>query len=206
MATIKVVQGDDASFRAMTYGYDRHPGTINYIQNSINDVVRHSNILTNYASEFFSNAAATSESLIGERAILLAKASLARVNNIFVQNDIHYIGSMEEIQNAPLIMQRYIMAMPELRQLYHNQLCDGYSNTYVDNNPGDIGETHYDYRRVMNGIVVSDEYEDKVTFYLDELLEGDRELFLSEQSNIKHTWEIVAQLIKYDIDPTDSFR
>ena len=47
---------------------------------------------------------------------------------------------------------------------------------------------------------------DKVTFYLDELLEGDRELFLSEQSNIKHTWEIVAQLIKYDIDPTDSFR
>ena len=45
------------------------------------------------------------------------------------------------------------MAQPDIRSLYHKGHCDGYSDTYVDMEPGLVGEQHYDYRRVMDGVV-----------------------------------------------------
>ena len=204
MATV-IVGGDVASFNSYVYGADRDPNTLQFIRNSVNFIPNYSNTLTQAGNSYLANAYALSESLVGNRALELARMSLNRVNNAFVRNDIHYISDIDRLQNAPLIMQRYVMAMPEIRQMYQEQRCDGYSDTYRDMHPGDIGETHYDYRRVMNGMVVDEDGTDKVSFYLDDIIEGDRELLHSEQSDILKTWEVVADLIKFGKDPTDSF-
>ncbi len=91
--------------------------------------------------------------------------------------------------------------------MYHEQRCDGYSESYVDRFPGQVGENHYDYRRVMHGMVQDDQEHDwKSTFYLDELFEGDRELNFDEQVDILNTWDVVrSYLSKGQDDPTSQF-
>lgn len=198
---IQVGYGDDLAFRALVYGADRSPGTLQFIENSVNSIGQMSNTLTEAGNNFFNNSRTLMNQFIGSDAMRLAKAALNKVSNVFVRNDIHYINDIAKLQNAPLVMQRFIMAQPDVRLRYHEQRCDGYSGTYVDMEPQRIGENHYDYRRVMNGIVVGD--EDKITYYLDTLFPNDRELDLNEQVDVLKTWEVVARLMKYgDEDPT----
>jgi len=204
MTAISVSYGDDSDYRAFVYGAERAPGTIEFMKSTFNNI---SNTLTSGGREFFSNAKDIFEEYNGSRALQLAKAALSKMNNAFVRNDVHSIWDIDKFQNAPIVMQRWIMAEPTVRQKFHEQQCDGYSNQYVDVSPGEIGESHYDYRRVMNGMVVtSDDGPEKVTHYLDELEEGDRELRFDEQLDILNTWERVAFLMNAGgDDPTSSW-
>jgi hypothetical protein len=123
---------------------------------------------------------------------------------IFSPNTIQYLGTLDELVAAQPLMQRYIMAEPTIRALYHKQRCDGYSDSYVDHHPKDIGPDHYDYRRVMNGAIEFKEDGDwYITMYPDELIEGDRELDVEEQFLIEESWEAVRRAILQNFDPTD---
>jgi hypothetical protein len=201
---INTISGDDTSFRAIAYGYEKHPGTLSFIESTMNNV---SNVLTAGGQTFLSNARTIYDNLNGSYAMQLARAAINKVGNMFTRTDIHEIREIDRMQNANLIMQRYIMANPEVRGMFQSQLCNGYSDTYVDMEPGKIGENHYDYRRVMNGIVKEDKADDgeyMSSYYLDELAEGDRELMHDEQVSIMKTWEEISYLMKHGkSDPTD---
>ena len=99
------------------------------------------------------------------------------------------------------------MANPVVRQTYHEQKCDGYSDTYIDNQPSAIKETHYDYRRVMDGVVVDKDNDGwSVKFYPDDLHDGDRELVHGEKVDILHSWDIIEMFMKAgDKDPTSQY-
>ncbi len=114
--------------------------------------------------------------------------------------------TLENQQNASPVMQRWIMANPEIRSIYLKQRCDGYNETYTNLYGNKIGEEHYDYRRVMNGIGVEQENGD-IDFvqYFDELVEGDRELTLLEQTDILNTWNTTNMILSlWEDDPTSS--
>ena len=201
---IKVIQGTPNEFNAFMYGAFKHEGTQRFIDNSVNNIF--STTLTDAGKDFFSNTKDLYNQYNGAAAIHLAQAALNKVSNIFIRNDVHTITEIDKLQNAPLLMQRFIMAQPKIREMYHQQRCEGYSDTYLDMEPGKIGEQHYDYRRVMNGIAVDDNGTDKVTIYMDELHPNDRELTLNEQTSVLTTWEHVAMLMSYgDNDPTSPF-
>lgn len=141
-----------------------------------------------------------------------AARNIARtVKGVLHPNTIVALNTIQEVQAAKPIMQRYIMACPNIREIYFKQLCDGYSDSYVDFDPGCIGEDHYDFRRVMQGIVKevkiegSEEMSWVATMYLDELRAGDRELEAEEQFMILEAWEVVKDAIRQKIDPTDIF-
>ena len=70
--------------------------------------------------------------------------------------------------------------------------------------PGMVGRDHYDWRRVNDGVVHSTEDEPfKVTFYFDEILEGDRELRPDEKVDILSSWDIMRIAMKRgEEDPT----
>lgn len=96
------------------------------------------------------------------------------------------------------------MAEPTVRALYHEQQCDGYSDTYVDAEPGRRGVDHSDYRRVMDGIVEMDEDGGwSSTEYLDELPENEKEFLFEEQFDLLRSWHTMAAAVmaKKD-DPT----
>lgn len=104
---------------------------------------------------------------------------------------------LEEIKQASLTMQRWVMANPQVKQLYVDQDIDGYSNTYVNHFGDGVGKDDYNYRRVMDGVIVDkDDGSWEVNHYFEELLPGDRELTLFEKANVLNTWSYMEWLLE----------
>lgn len=201
---MQVIVGGQAEFNGLVYG-DKHPGTTRFLQNQLN--MGFSDTLTDFGKQMFSSIHSLYEKFNGENALRLAKAARRKVTGLFQQDVIKPLWTLEEIQQATLSMQRWVMAHPELRKLYHQQRCDGYSNTYLDMQPDAIGEKHYDYRRVMDGLVQEDEDGTmQITYYYDDVPDDDVQLTLSDKVDIINTWDMISRYLKYtDDDPTSVY-
>lgn len=200
---INVVQGGSPQlFNAMLFP-EATPETQAWLHEQWN---RDTSMLTDLGRQFMNSATEYWKQLYDPMLMQRARSMMRAVGGMFHPNKIIYLEDIPSVQQAKPVMQRYIMAMPELRKLYHRQLCDGYSDSYVDHEPGLVGREHYDFRRVMNGIVV--ETEDggwQSTMYPDELYEGDRELEVDEKFAILRGWDLVKAALGRKIDPTDIF-
>lgn len=201
---INLIYGDGDAFDAVVYG-EQNPANLSYFQNQIKSI---SNTLTSVGQNFFSNANALYEKFNGSEAMRLVKAANRAVKSLFKPNKIYSIFELEEMQQTSSVMQRWIMANPVVREMYHKQSCDGFSDTYVDMHPGQIGENHYDYRRVMDGVICDDQINDEwyVKFYIDELETGDKHLNHDDKVDILTTWSIAEMFIKAGgDDPTSPY-
>lgn len=201
---MQIIHGGLDTWDALTYG-EQNPNNINYFRKEVQNF---GNTLTNIGQSFFSNAQELFDRFNGSRAIQLLRQATKATQSLFQPNIVKPLSTIDEMQNATLIMQRWIMANPVVRQSYHEQKCDGYSDTYLDAHPGDIRETHYDYRRVMDGMVIVNEETDewKVKFYPDDIYENDRELIHGEKVDILHSWDIIEMFMKAgDKDPTSQY-
>jgi hypothetical protein len=199
---IQVSVGGADEFNALVYG-QKHPGTIQFLENQVSNF---SNTLTEAGKSFFSNMRNVYEQFNGENAMRLAKAAVRKAGSLFQRDEIRDIWELGEMQQAPLTMQRFIMANPKARERFHNQLLDGYSDTYVDIYPDKIGTNHYDFRRATTGMVMDDEENDWVCrTFVDDLVEGDRELSFTEKKEIANTWDAVEFLLDGLYDPTSTF-
>lgn len=206
---IPVTVGSSEEFNAMAFG-QKHPGTINFLQNQISNIQNMSNIFTDAGRMFVTAATDMFNRYNSEEALRRVSAAVRKVSHVFQSNTIRHIHDIGGLQQAPVIMQRYIMAEPTVRNMYLEQRCDGYSGTYVNMHGNAVGEDHYDYRRVMNGIVADHIEEDgetnwKCTLYYEELIEGDRELTIEEQDDVINTWDAIKYAMKLgEDDPTSA--
>lgn len=169
-----------------------------------------SNNLSDIGRKFMDTSRALYEKLNDSTAIRAAKMAIRMAKGVFHPNTIVQINSLEELQSAQPVMQRYIMAEPTIRELYHQQKCDGYSDTYYDIYPGLIRAEHYDWRRVMDGIVEDTVDENgnptwEATTFAEDLAEGDKELTFEEQADIISTWDTVRMFVNAGKDPTSIF-
>jgi hypothetical protein len=201
---VQVVYGGTHEFDALIYGAERHPGTMQYIQNQIQNT---SQTLTDASRSFYNRATELYDQFHGSQAMRQARAAIRRAGSVFQEDRIRPLYEIGEIQNAPQSMIRFIMAEPTVRQMYHEQRCEGYGDKYIDMHPGTIGENHYDWRRVMDGVVVDvDEGDWKASFYLDDLIDGDRHLLHEEKLDVLTTWDFVkAMMEEGKSDPTSPF-
>lgn len=179
----------------------------NWVQNQIAEGARY---LTDAGLTFYNNAVETWKSVADGSLEHMARSMLRSVGSFLHPNAIIPIYSIEDLQTAKPVMQRFIMAHPELRDIYHRQLCDGYSDSYVDDEPGLIGHDHREYRQVMDGMVVetideNGESKYTVNFYSPDLQEGERQLTVDEQFDILTCWDTVDISILRKRDCTDIF-
>ncbi|EKD89567.1 MAG: hypothetical protein ACD_33C00045G0034 [uncultured bacterium] len=116
---------------------------------------------------------------------------LERQNITVIDNQIDELLTYQQINNASITMQRYIMAHQGIRQLYLDQNVDGYSNTYNNLFGKTIQDNHYDYRRVMDEVVIDNvtDFEWVMKFYHDNLEAGDRDINHHEKVKILNTWK-----------------
>ena len=107
------------------------------------------------------------------------------------------LQTFEQLQGADMVMQRWIMSHPQVRQLYLQQDIDGYSESYQNVFGSNVGQTDYNYRMVMDGKFV-DESDGSYTrhFYHDELIPGDRQLEYHEKATIRQTWHYIDNLLQ----------
>lgn len=113
------------------------------------------------------------------------------------------INSFEGLQSANITMQRWIMAEPEVKKIYLDQNLDGYGGSYTNISGNTYGEDDYDYRRVVNNMVIVDEKtgNESLATYIDELHPGDKELDFYDQTHILETWKTIRHIMstsKYD--------
>ncbi|AEH03482.1 hypothetical protein AVT69_gp056 [Pseudomonas phage PhiPA3] len=161
------------------------------------------NTLSSAAMGFFDQARNMYQMISANDAVQALRNLNAKVDNVWNANNVHYCNSLEQIQTANPIMQRWIMAMPTVRSMYLNNSLEGYADSYVNHHGDAIGAAHYDYRRVMDGIVEVADDHFKVTHYYEETPAEERPFTLHEQVDIIRTWNLVQQeLDKNEMDPT----
>lgn len=200
---MQIISGGLDAWDALAYG-EQNPANLNYFKSQLQNI---GNTLTDFGRQFYADAERIYDNFNGSHAMQILRNVTKAAKTLFQPNIVKSIFEMDDMQMASVVMQRWIMANPVVRQLYHDQRCEGYSDTYVDLHPGDIGEKHYDYRRVMDGMI--QENEDGswfAKFYADEILEGDKELIHEDKVNILSTWEIVEMFMKAgEKDPTSQY-
>ncbi len=174
-----------------------------YFQNQISTF---SNTLNDFGRQFMEAARDAYQAINNSEAVHMAKVAIRAAKGIFKTNQIMPLNDLVDFQAATPTMQRWVMACPEVREMYHKQRCDGYSDSYVDMHPGFMRDDHYDYRRVMDGVIEATDDSWSVKFYPDDLLEGDRELDHHEKSMILDTWATARLFMDgAKADPTNPF-
>lgn len=108
---------------------------------------------------------------------------------VVIDNYYQELLTFQQLQNANLTMQRWVMAHPQIKQMYVDQNLDGYSGSYVNISGKGVGEDDYNYRRVMDGAVIPTEDGWVVKHYLEDLQIGDQELDHFKKTQIRNTWE-----------------
>lgn len=199
---VKVLEGSPDVFNMLIYP-DQNPFNQQYLQDQLTNF---QSTLTDAGKQFMLGARDVYDRIHNSQAMQMAKAVIRQVGAFFNPDAIVPLDSLLSLRQASLTMQRWIMAEPTIRTLYHKQLVDGYSDTYVDMSPNQIGEEHYDYRRVMDGVVQEgvDGYDWVVNMYPDDLHEGDRDLTQLERNDVLNTWEIIKLYTEArDADPTN---
>jgi len=195
------VEGGSEAFVALSEA-EKHVNSVDFLNQQMYNMPA---MVQETGNSFFAAAREMYEQVNSSRAMAVATAAKRAVSGLWQGNYIHRLDDIGQMQWANPNMQRWIMANPSIRQRYLDQTIEGYSGTYIGpEDPNIIGESHYDYRRVMNGIVEeSEEHGWTATTYFEELQYGDRELHLEEQVDILDTWENILQRIrKGGEDPT----
>ena len=202
MIQANVINGDSVEFDALVYP-QQHPNTLGYIQNALSNIPA---TLMSAGKHLFESAYQKYLNLTSSEMMMRARNAIMSATNFKQENVIYPLLNVLDCQTSTITMQRWIMAESTTRQLYHEQKCDGFSDTYVDREPNKVGEDHYDFRRVMDGVVRYDEDDLICRTYAETMLEGDRELDPFEKISILNSWEVLRIAIsQMNDDPTDPF-
>lgn len=192
---VKVVEGGDLAARALLYKQPTEQ-IMNYVNAGLNKLKEYGNTL----SEGFKNAINTVYNQYWSDGVLDATNWL--INNIgSTKQDVIYPVQYETFNTANLLMQRYIMAYPELNILAKRNMCNGFQDTYFNIEPETYGEERYEYQRVMDGILQYD--KDEVPYVKYYSNSDNVELTLPEKLSVLETWNNVARLIAEGKDPSD---
>lgn len=195
---MQITYGDQETFAAMSYS---QPSSrmVDYVRN---EFARAHQVMTDAGRTLLQRAEASFHDFMNSDAFRIARAAMHHGYSMWGRNEIQHLDQVWRVQHAPMVMHRWVMAEPTIRQLYHQQQCDGYSETYRDLHHGVVGELHPDYRRVYDGELIEKDGE----LYFSELPEDidtpDDELNYEQQLDIIHAHGLVQIAISQNIDPT----
>jgi len=109
-----------------------------------------------------------------------------RLNSVWQTNSIRKLDTIVEIQQAPLVMRNLIMANPVLKKKWNNDLLEGWDGEYVGDKTS-VGESDYNYRRVMDGVIKDDFTH---TNYHESLVNLDDALDIIKKDAVLHVWDV----------------
>lgn len=182
------------------------PSTMQYFDNQYQSMVQAAQTVGNTAlQQIYQVAQQTYNYVMDTRPWEAAEALMRQATHMFDPNAVRALHTLAELQTAKPVMQRWIMACPEVREMYHNNQIDGYSATYEDAQPKYIGAQHYDYRMATTGMVeLNEETADwKSTTYFEELVGEDRELSFLDKVDVMISWsQIQHHMRTQQYDPT----
>lgn len=203
---MQIIAGGDLAFNALLYP-DQNVNNFNYFRESVSRGVEH---LLGIGREIVDKAKTTYEYITSSYASELARNALRAAGKVFNPNKIGYIHDLSDMQTTQGVMQRWIMACPEVRERYRLQRCSGWGGSYVDPFPGVAMLDHPDYRQAISGLLEDreddkGEYQWAVMEYFDSYPFDDTPLTQAERIDIRDTWEIARAFMDAGLDPTNEY-
>lgn len=109
------------------------------------------------------------------------------------------------LNQANLMMQRFIMAHPKVGDLYERGMLYGYQDTFFDREPDTYGSDRIDYGRAMDGIL---QFDSEGQGFIEHIIQDDSiyneiELSESDQFTIASVYDYVTLALANGLDPTD---
>lgn len=105
--------------------------------------------------------------------------------------EVGYLGTISGLQNAEGLMREYIMANPNVRKLYDDDIIEGYGGDLNVHNHG-IGRKNYFFRQANDGVARKEERDEKDRWLHSHFHDsiGGR-LSFRERVNVHKTWAAV---------------
>jgi len=117
---------------------------------------------------------------------------------------INRLDTIEDFMNSNVQSQRYIMANPRVRQLRRDMLCNGFYDTYDDEDPNArTPEDHIDYRRAMDGVVVFGKDDEARVRHYSSTDDEEPSLTALTRHIIQMNWGRANYFLDQKIDPTN---
>lgn len=190
---MRIVQGGPGTLELFAFG-EKTQAALNYLEDQTYNM---SQTLTEAGRMFMERGRDIFERYNGAEALRAAKAAIRTVQHYFQADVIRPLTDIGAIQQAPLSMQRWIMADPNIREFYHAQRCEGYAETYMDMEPGSRGMDHSDYRKVISGVIQElpegdSDWKAYISFDGDD---DDVRLTLTEKTDVMSTWDLIRSMM-----------
>ncbi len=201
MATL--MSGSDDLFTAYVCGRERAENR-SFLSRQLE---RASTVIGERGRRFLERARAAFDAYDHEAVDRGLRALKATVESRWSDNEIVLCRTIGELQRTNPRNARFLAANPTIRKAVKAGRCHGWSDIYVDLEPGLWGEKHSDWRRVMNGMAVVDADNGEVVFnrYLDVLDEdGREEITFGEQCVTLRNWDLTDDHMHANLDdPSD---
>lgn len=149
-----LISGDLDTFDNLLYGAP-HPRTEEFIRSQFTHTPTHN--LTKAGLEFINQGRQIYEQIQESKSLRAVRAAFRSVASIWNKDEIKYVSSIDECQQLPRSMLRWVMSDPTLREKAQKQQIDGYSDVYQDIYPDIETNQHPDYRKLTNGVVFFNE-------------------------------------------------
>lgn len=208
---ITVHNGGEEDLSAVMYGVPSY-NTMQYVDHLIENTQTR---LSEHAINFREQFRETFDVVDIEKITRLASAAANMVGSIWTSDNIRTLTTIAQFQTAKFKMQRWVMANPTVRELYHDGQLDGYSKTYKDFEPGLVGNDHYDYRRVteFNYFPQPGEFNEDGTPYVaavswdEDIYDPDNDVLTeAEKMDVYNSWNNINDLLDFgDSDPTSIY-
>lgn len=163
------------------------------------------NVVRDVGDGFVNSMRDLYETSVSDRAMQLGDLMRQKIGHIFDLNMIRKVNTVDTIRSAPDIMRRWVMAEPTIRDRYQSGAASGYDRDFVNLYPHEkSGTSHYDYRRVTNGVVQIDDDGNGFSEQYHEIVPEEDILTITQQALILNSWDVIKASIKSgnNADPT----
>ena len=198
MIDVDVVHGGEFGANALIYK-PMSQSTSEYLHRHLDSALAS---IRNVSSNFVDSVKNLYNRFSSAEAINRAKMFLHSAGMHLAQ-DVIYPVRYDRYRDINLIMQSYVMAKPEVSELYRKNKCYGFQDTYIDPEPNCYGKDRFDYQRVMDGWIQYENDDDQLGYFMHySNSDPQDELSTMDQIAVQSTWDVVARLIAEGIDPT----
>lgn len=175
-----------------------------YLQNSIASL---KNIGGELGTQLYQRSMATYEAINGAGAVMAAKAILEQSNAAINPDIIRPLSTVLDFQTAKPVMINWLMTDTRIRQAWLDGRINGWSDTYVDLEPGKIGEQMTMYRQLHQGVLKDDPESSWVmNQYFEEYPDNATRLDIRDLANIFSSQERMLDIIEQGgEDPSDEY-
>lgn len=176
--------------------------TLNYLQSQIDRLAAQGPIRQNLIDKSMKvfNAISSTFAMQGADAVLQQAESMMGLDIIEPLLD------LIAMQNAKPIMQGYIMDNPQIYQMYLDGKIEAYADTWVDPEPGMIGDRRQSYQQLMHGVDRPHETQASTASFYAGYQGGDKSIDIRRLSAILRTQDAVLdEIAKQEQDPTSQY-